>query len=123
VPHISVGRGHELPLIRGSDHVNRDPPRIDRDLVNGKRLRGAATRLERRNKGLFKKPLEANGVLAREIGDGDRHMPEHRAYIALGREWHRGFPPSAFQSTARARPGVRFDDGADAIVGGSRVER
>ena len=29
----------------------------------------------------------------------------------------------AFQSTARARPGVRFDDGMDAIVGGSRPER
>jgi hypothetical protein len=26
-------------------------------------------------------------------------------------------------ATARARPGVRFDDGTDAIVGGSRVER
>jgi hypothetical protein len=32
-------------------------------------------------------------------------------------------PSFAFQSTARATPGVRFDDGTDAIVGGSRVER
>jgi hypothetical protein len=32
-------------------------------------------------------------------------------------------PSFAFQSTARARPGVRFDDGRDAIVGDSRVER
>lgn len=32
-------------------------------------------------------------------------------------------PSFAFRSAASAMPGVRFDDGTDAIVGGSRIER